>query len=63
MERLRRGAEGVRRDPEPPAGPVIRKTRPLTCALSLFLQSRQEGGRSFFDVYPQSTTVVERRAG
>ena len=29
---------GVRRDPEPPAGPVIRNTRPLTCPLaSLFL--------------------------
>ena len=29
---------GVRRDPEPPAGPVIRNTRPLTYPLaSLFL--------------------------
>ena len=51
---------GVRRDPEPPAGPVIRNTRPLTYPARLTLphnQGRKVDGPSPV-IYPQSVAMT-----
>src|SRR5262245_48257627 len=59
----RRGG-GVRRDPEPPAGPVIRNTRSLTCPLaSIFLTIKAERWTAPLSTFIHSPSPPRMRRG